>query len=88
MKTITQEVEQQLEAIGFEREEITVFEMICQFNAAHLLGSLKEVLRQYFFRRMTEEAGEIWNAQALDETQIFDIVEQHRRDKRRHASCD
>ena len=81
-------MQQQLEAIGFERDEITVFEMIHQFKAAHVLGSVKDVLRQYFFRRMTEEAGAIWDAQALDETQIFELVEQHRRDKQRHASRD
>ena len=88
MKTMTPDMEQQLEAIGFERGEITVFEMIRQFKAAHLLGSVKDVLRQYFFRRMTEEAGAIWNAQALDETQISELVEQHRRNKRHHESCD
>ena len=88
MKTMTPDMQQQLEAIGFERDEITVFEMIHQFKAAHVLGSVKDVLRQYFFRRMTEEAGAIWDAQALDETQIFELVEQHRQDKRRHASRD
>jgi len=88
MKTITPDVEQQLEAIGFEPDEITVFEIIQQFHAAHLLGSLKDVLRQHFFRRMTEEASTIWNEQALDETRIFELVEQHRQDKRRHESRD
>ena len=33
MKTMTPDMEQQLEAMGFERDEITVFEMIRQFNA-------------------------------------------------------
>lgn len=88
MKTMTPALEQQLEAIGFEQDEITVFEMIRQFNAAHLLGSVKEVLRQYFFRRMTEEAGAIWDAKALDETQIFELVEQRRQDTRSHARRD
>ncbi len=88
MKTITPDIQQQLEAIGFEHDEITVFEMIREFKAAHLLGSLKDVLRQYFFRRMTEEASTIWNSQSLDETRIFELVEQHRRDKRRHENRD
>lgn len=88
MKTMTPDIEQQLEALGFEHDEITIFEMIRQFNAAHLLGSLKDVLRQYFFRRMTEEASAIWNSQALDETRIFELVEQHRRDKQRYEGRD
>ena len=88
MKTMTPALEQQLEAIGFEHDEITVFEMIRQFNAAHLLGSVKDVLRQYFFRRMTEEAGVIWDVNALDETRIFELVEQRRRDTRSHARRD
>jgi len=85
---MTPDIRQQLEAIGFERDEITTFEMIRQFDAVHLLGSLKDVLRQYFFRRMTEEASAIWNTQALDETRIFESVEQYRRDKRCHERRD
>ena len=88
MKTMAPDIEQQLEAMGFERDEITVFEMIHQFKAAHVLGSVKDVLRQYFFRCMTEEATQIWNAQAFDETRIFELVEQHRQEKRRHERRD
>lgn len=84
--TFTTEVQQQLTQIGFAPDEIEVFDLVHQFKERQLLCDLQELIREYSFRRMMAEATQTWDARHWNEETVFEIVEQHRQERRQHAN--
>jgi hypothetical protein len=87
LKTMKPDVHKRLEEIGFEQDEIALFDIIHQFKEQQLLEDLREVIREYSFRRMMAEATQTWDANQWNEGQIFDLVERHRQEKARNEGC-
>jgi hypothetical protein len=81
LKTMTGDVYKRLEEIGFEQDEIAVFDIIHQFKEQQLLDDIGELIREYSFRRMMAEATQTWEAKQWNEEQIFDLVERCRQEK-------
>jgi len=88
VQTFNSETYQQLEHIGFEPDEIALFDIIHQFKEQELLHDVQELIREYSFKRMMAEATHTWKEKRWTEETVFDIVERHRKEKQNGAGGD
>lgn len=82
LKALTPQILHKLEEIGFEENEISVFQMLHELKARKYGIDIKKLINRVAFRNLSEGIAETFEKNKWTEEDFSEIVEKHRKEKK------
>jgi hypothetical protein len=83
LETITPEVLNKLGEIGFEEDEISAIQILHELKTRPSKPDIRELINQAVLRSLSEGIAKTFEKSSMNEEAFFNIVEQHRREKKK-----
>ncbi len=87
LRTITPEICNKLQEIGFDKDEISTIQMIHELKTRTYSVDIRKLINQVAFRNLSEGITETFEKNRWSEEDFFEIVERHRDEKKNKTRC-
>lgn len=83
LETITPEVHEKLEKIGFKKDEINTIQIVHELKTRKYSIDIKKLINQVAFEKLSKGIAETFDKNKWSEEDFFNIVENYRNEKKK-----